>query len=453
MSFQGCSGNKGALTAALLAAGCSAIAGEDTNIVRAARTDEDASWESVFTEENQVPFHINFYVKEGLYYEVMETSEYEGAFYTSIFSEKRRVTGRLGMKVHLDAALYQEKGALPAADNNFAFRRFRVNTFGRGFLLSPFTYGVEFGMADGKFFFNDGYVWFHEVPYVSSIKGGIFTAPMSMEALQSSSATAMMEVGSPITAFTPGDLLGLQLGGALKNKPVTLHGGWFADVNDSENRDASQSYARLIGRATWLPVDEVEENPDGKIIHLGASFSHMFTAGDGARYRSRPESYLAPFLIDTEPLGGDRAMVYGLEGAWQKGSVMVRGEFLQAHADDAADQTHRFGGAYLMASWVLTGERRAYNRDGGYFTKVTPARAFSFRDKSWGALEWTTRLSHSDLSDEQIQGGVMTILSTGFNVYTSKRGRIMFNAGVADVKNSPTPGEFYFLQTRFQIDL
>ena len=453
MPFGGIKNRTRLLVCAALGFNIAVSAVEDTNVVRAAQTDEDASWESVFSEENRVPFHINFYVKDGLYYELMETSEYEGAFYTSIFSEKRRITGRLGMKLHLDAAGYHQKGSLPPVDGNMGLRRFRVNSFGRGFLFTPFTYGVEFGLSDGQFFFNDGYIWFHEVPYVSSFKGGIFTAPMSMSALQSSSASPMMEEGSPVTAFTPGDLLGLQIGGAVNNKPITLHGGWFADVNDSENRDASQSYSRLIGRATWLPVDQTNIDPDGVMVHAGVSFSHMFTAGEGAQFRSRPESYLAPFLIDTGKLGGDRAVIYGVESAWQKGSVSVLGEFLQAHADDDQNQMHRFSGAYLTGSWILTGERRAYNRDSGYFTRITPFNTFSFKDKTWGALEWNVRFSHSDLTDENIQGGVMTILSTGFNIYTTKRNRIMINAGVADVKDSPTPGELYFLQTRFQVDL
>ena len=59
----------------------------------------------------------------------------------------------------------------------------------------------------------------------------------------------------------------------------------------------------------------------------------------------------------------------------------------------------------------------------------------------------------SNLTDENIRGGVMTILSTDFNIYTSKRNRVMLNAGIADVKDSPTPGEVFFLQTRFQVDL
>jgi len=423
-------------------------------VVAAAEKDEDTGgWESVFTEENQVPLYINLYVADGLYYELMESSEYQGTFYTSVFSEKRRLTGRLGMKIHIDAAIFHEQDEVPPVDNTLTFRRLRFNTFGRGFFLSPFTYGLEFGSSDGDFYFNDGYIWFHKVPYIGSVRCGIFKAPMSMEAQQSSSATVMMEVAAPVSTFTPGDLFGLQVGGAVKNMPVTLHAGWFADVVDNEYRDESQSYSRLIGRATWRPRDSVDEKGDGEIIHIGGSASHMFSAGGGVRFGTRPESYLAPVLIDTGTLEGEQGFVYGVEAAWQNNSTLIQSEFLQAHADDAQGTVHRFNGTYLTGAWVMTGERRNYNRDGGFFSRVEPDRPFSFSNGTWGALECVGRISYTDLTDDSIKGGIMSIASAGVNFYLTKRNRIMINGGYADVRKSANDGGLYFFQTRFQIDL
>ncbi|MEN7973788.1 MAG: porin, partial [Verrucomicrobiota bacterium] len=310
------------LALAFLLAGMSAFAAEeaeDTNVVVAAQADEEAGWESVFVEENRVPFHINFYTKDGLYYEFMETSEFEGAFFTTVFSERRRFTGRLGAKLHLDAAAYFQNGTLPDAENNLAVRRFRLNTYGRGFLLSPLTYGIEFGISESDFFFNNGYVWFHQIPFISSIRLGIFTSPMSMESLQSSSAIPLMERPAPVSAFAPGDLMGIQVGGAFPEQRGTFFTGWFADVNDNENRSGAESYSRIMARATWLLADNEEH---GRLIHLGASGSYMVMARDGVHYQARPESYLAPNLINTGEgnLAGDFAATYGLEAAWQNGS-------------------------------------------------------------------------------------------------------------------------------------
>lgn len=438
-----------------------AAEGEDTNIVAAAQADEDASWESVFTEENQIPFHINLYRKDGLYYEVMESSEYNGAFLTKVFSEKRRVTGRLGMKIHADmAGFYEEGGLEDIEDFDAAFRRFRLNTFGRGYLLTPLTYGLEFGMAAGHFFFNSGYIWFHEVPYISSARFGIFTPPMSAAAMQSSSATPLMEDAAPVTAFTPGDLLGIQFGGGMLDERAALQAGWFADVGSSENHDESQSDSHLIARLTFLPLDGAKGGGDGALLHTGLGMSRIFISGSGVRYRARPESYLAPHLVDTGTMNGDRAFIYNAEAAWQQGPLLLQGEFYQTFTDGEMDQRYKFCGAYFTANLALTGEQRAYNRQRGIFSKLKPHCDFSFENKTWGALEWSTRVSFTGLSDKDIQGGEMFVASTGLNLYLSGRSRIMLMGGVADVKEAADPdtgldasGQLYYVQSRLQVDL
>jgi phosphate-selective porin len=297
-------------------------AAEETNIVNAIAKDEDAGWESVFNETNQIPFHINLYMQEGLYYELVETSAYDGAFYTTFFSEKRRFTGRLGARMDLDLAFYDETGAMPKIDDGPYIRRFYVNTYGRGFFLSPLTYGLEFGVSDGSFFFNNGYLWFHEIPYIESLKLGFFKAPMSLESLQTSSSLMMMERAAPVSAFAPAYKLGIQLGGPLKSRRATLYGGLFGDGADTESGDASQSYNRYIGRGTWLAKKRNEQ--DEALLHFGVSASYMRTKDAGVRYRSRPENYQAPFLVDTGDLYGSAAVGYGLETAWLNGPVSAK---------------------------------------------------------------------------------------------------------------------------------
>ena len=321
-----------------------AVAEEETNLVAAVAKDEDAGWESVFSESNQVPFHINLYIKDGLYYEIMESGAYDADFYTSILSEKRRFTGRLGAILHTDMALFHHTGSLPPVDDGITVRRFYVNTFGRGYFISPMTYGLEFGISDGTFFFKNGYAWFHDIPYVESAKLGFFKAPMSMESLQSGSGTMMMERAAPVGAFSPQYLFGLQLGGALKNQRSTLYGGLFADGANTDEGDISQSYARLIGRGTWL-ASGASDPSTNSILHLGASISQMFARDEGARYQARPESYLAPHLIDTDALAGNSALGYGLEAAWVEGPYSLQSELLGSFADDQAGEDHHFFGA------------------------------------------------------------------------------------------------------------
>lgn len=441
------------ITSLMLLSGWSVYAAEDTNIVAAAQADDSAAWESVFVASNQIPFHINLYMKDGLYYEVMETGSYDSMFVTSIFSEKRRLTGRLGTKLSLDGALYHQNGTLPEASSGLAIRKFRVNTYGRAFFLSPLTYGVEFGIADGSFFFNDGYIWFHKVPWVQSVKIGIFTSPMSLESLQSSSFIPMMEKASPVTTFAPGDKLGLQVGGPIPGERATFHTGAFSDAISTENADSAKSAYRFMARGTVLPIFGSDTNSSPRFIHLGGSISYVHSSRDGFRYRSRPESFQAPFLIDTgELLVGD-TLIAAVEGATQTGPVLLQSEFFFTNVSDIDGSAGQFWGAYATAGIMLTGETRGYNRNGGHFSGVRPKNKFSFSRRTWGALEWASRFSYTDLTSGSIQGGTMGIISTGINCYLTERNRLMLNGGAAGVRDPSGDSEFYFIQCRFQVEL
>ncbi|MDF7799710.1 porin [Pontiellaceae bacterium B1224] len=429
---------------------------EDTNVVAAAQADDAASWDSVFTPTNQIPFYINLYEQDGFYYEVMEDSTYDGKIVTSIFSDKRRLTGRLGAKLFLDGALYQQKGSLPDADSKFYIRKLRVNTYGRGYFLSPMTYGLEFGIADGSFFFNDGYLWFHEVPWVESVKMGVFTSPMSMSSLQSSSSTPMMEKAASVNAFAPGDKLGVQIGGATQNKRGTLYGGIFSDVIATENTASVNDAYRFVGRMTYLPLMASGTNATSRFIHLGTSFSYVHTPGDDVQYRARPESFQAPYLVDTGIMPVKNSTIAGVEAASQTGPLLLQSEFFYSHVGQLNGPSVEFWGGYFTGSLMLTGETRKYNRNGGYFSGITPNRKFSFADRSWGALEWATRVSYIDLTSKVIDGGTMGIISSGLNCYMTASNRIMFDVAAAHVRNpSGVPsgdGMLYYIQCRFQVE-
>ncbi|VGO20065.1 OprO/OprP family phosphate-selective porin [Pontiella sulfatireligans] len=422
----------------------------ETNFVASVKADEDAgSWESIFSKENRSRMQVNFYLKDGLYYELKRDNPSDKNVLKSIFSEKRRITGRVGAKVHIDAGGFHSGGDMPDVNHNSTTRRIRLSTYGRTYLFRPLTYGVEYGVSNGDYSFSNGYLWFHEIPYVNSLKVGLFKAPMSLEYMQSSSSTLLMERAAPVGAFVPGERLGFQIGGQLYEGKGTLLGGFFGQTADDKDGDTSDSYSRFVSRGTWLVMDRPESK---ELVHLGISSGFQFSQGDGTRYRARPGSYLAPHLVDTGELGGDQAFTYALEAAWAKGPFTVQGEFFNAFADDEADDTHDFFGGYIMGSVFLTGDSRPYNRSNGTFGRVKLKRKFSFKDRHLGALELTARASYIDLTDGAVQGGKMSVLSTGFNCYLTQQNRLMLVLGGANVDKPDSNGELYFVQTRFQVE-
>ena len=195
------------------------------------------------------------------------------------------------------------------------------------------------------------------------------------------------------------------------------------------------------------------------LIHLGGSVSVLYSDDDKIRYRARPETYEAPRLVDTGDLGGDHAVSYGLETVWRAGPASLQGEFFLIEAEDAASEEYQLFGGYLTWSYFLTGETRPYNRQTGTFSRLVPRRKFSFAERQWGAWEWAARSSYIDLSDGDIQGGKMSVLSTGLNCYLSRNTRVMFNVGMARVRDTvdtgiapAEDGKLYYFQTRFQFE-
>jgi phosphate-selective porin OprO/OprP len=430
----------------------------DTNVVVSLQADEESSWDSTFAEENRVPFYINFYTKKGLFYEIMATPRQERKAVTAIFSEKRRITGKIGLKIHEDWFQYKEDDDLPKADDGFTLRRARLSTYGRTYLLRPVTYGVDIGIEDGDFFFYAGYLWLHEIPYAKSFKVGVFNAPVSLEALQSSSTIPLMESAAPVDAFSPGERAGIQIGGALPENKGTLYSGFFGGTYNKQDGETSDKMSRFMSRITWLPLD-TSEAALPQLVHVGASVSYLYSDEDKIRFRARPESYSAPYVVNTGDLGGDESLGFGLETVWQAGPASLQGEFFQTKANDVNDDDHTFFGGYLTGSYFLTGETRPYNRETGTFSRLVPRRRFSFKEHNWGAWEWAMRMSYIDLSDGSVQGGKMSVLSTGLNCYLNRNSRIMLNVGMARIRDTaasgdapPPDGKLYFLQTRFQFE-
>jgi phosphate-selective porin OprO/OprP len=72
-----------------------------------------------------------------------------------------------------------------------------------------------------------------------------------------------------------------------------------------------------------------------------------------------------------------------------------------------------FDGYYVSASWILTGEMRAYNKKNGLFRSVPISKTVYQNGK--GAWEIAARYSDVSLSDGRVQGGDVQIASLGLN--------------------------------------
>ena len=108
-----------------------------------------------------------------------------------------------------------------------------------------------------------------------------------------------------------------------------------------------------------------------------------------------------------------------------------------------------FGGWYLHASWIITGETKPYtvaalNNEIGGFQQPVPSRPFSLRGDSWGAWELVARYSDMDLdwNPRQVQtttqlagivGGRQRIFDIGVNWYMNRNVKLQVHNSFVSV--------------------
>ena len=368
------------------------------------------------------PFHFRFYWKDGLNYEAGQ--KYTGAKEIPKALRQANLQGTIGVKLTVDGAGFFEEKGLTGFEDGVEVRRARLYTKGHFFLLLPIDFKVEFGVNWKSFVVNDFYFRFNNDRYIDYygnllqkplVKGfkfdnlqiGVFRAPMGLEPLGGADAVTFIEYAAPISAFAPGDLLGIQAKGSAWEKRFTWTLGVFSPGTDKDIGNASDTLGEANVRFTLLPWYE-GQGDSLRLLHLGISGNYAYS-GSQIRYRSRPESHLAPYMIDTGTIASDWAFLYGLEAAIVNGPFSLQAEYIQSFLDDDRGQNLTFKGLYAYGSWLITGEHRPYDRFTGTFGRVMPKRNFSLKKGGLGAWEIALRFSHTNLNDGYIQGGEMNV--------------------------------------------
>ena len=245
-----------------------------------------------------------------------------------------------------------------------------------------------------------------------NLSGGKQKEPISMERIMSMIQLPMQERTSVSDALMPSRNVGAVISGTALDQRMTWAGGVFNDWFDT-GTSFSDGANQLVGRVTWLPfITEDESN----LLHLG--FGMRYTdANEGLRYSTEPEFNKAPLYVDASVNGAlfaaESAMLYNLEASWRKGPYWLHAEYVDNDVNAPAVGNPDFSGYHVTASWILSGEMRAYNKRAGILGPVPVAKTVNLG--GWGAWEVGVRWSDLDLTDGLIDGGKMDILSLGFS--------------------------------------
>jgi len=405
-----------------------------------AAPDETKSW----------PVYLHFGWNDGIVYEAGNRMHIRAAEGLRLFESDAIVSGRIGARLHLDAAVFASTGGLDVPGPRMQVRRGYFNFGGEVHTKIPLRYAVEVGVNQDRLFVDKSWLEISDVWRGMAVRIGQFDAPFSLENVQSSNSIALLEVAQPVSAFAPGTKAGLQLAQGGGDRRLAWTFGYYADTQNVELDNKTTSPARLLSRVTWVPP--WFDDPDrAQLLHLGAALEGVVSSAAEVEYAARPESRQADVLLDTGSIDASQALTHGLEAAFVRRDWRVQWEYVAAAV--ATDRrTPYFWGTYVLVSRMLTGEAYPYDRRSGSFGMVRPSTPVSPRLGNWrGAWEVAGRYSYLDLDDGRVRGGRSHAMGVGLNWYWSHHLRLMFDYGVTVTGGLPDDGSVHVFQTRLQI--
>ena len=350
-----------------------------------------------------------------------------------------KFAGSIGGRLEVDGAAFGTNGSLSGFDDGFALRRARLTARGASTLGVDFSYRVDLGYAAGGFTVTQAYLAVPKMGALGTLEFGQFTPPVGLQVVTSSWDIPFMEPAAPLQAMAPPSQPGIQASNTFLDQRGTWTLGAYAGIGSGDYGGSSKDFANVMGRITGLAIDGIDEGRPraNRYLHLGLSANLQFASGGQIRYRSRPESYLAPYVIDTGSIDASGATTLDAELLWVQGPFSAQAEVIWSRIETQASGILDFSGAYALASWFLTGESRPYARAKGEPGRIVPLRNFGFGpDAGWGAFELAARASYTNLSDGAVQGGRLSMLMTSLNWTLRPELKCMFELGSGRVSGA-----------------
>lgn len=316
-------------------------------------------------------------------------------------------------------------------------RRGRIALGGTMYDHTIFNVEYEFAGGDAKFLTT--FIGVRNIPFLGTVRVGRLLEFYSLEQLSSNNFLTFMERGLP-AAFNNYWANGI----GIHNSVFDGRGSWAvgaAKRTDSYGNSSSGRGENLSARITAAPV----YMDNGRTwVHLAAATIQRNPDDNEYRVSSRPESSIAPVLVNTDVIPSDRVNLVGLEFAAAHGSFSVQAEWHNARVrleetdEFPHDGSVNLNGFYVLASYFLTGETRAYNPGAGTLGIIRPQSNFRGAGHGFGAWEIAARYSELDLNDGAVEGGHLRNGAVGLNWYLNPTMRLMANYVRADLKESGT---------------
>ena len=238
---------------------------------------------------------------------------------------------------------------------------------------------------------------------------------------------------------------GVKLLGYSEDKHLLWNLGFFGDWA-SEGQSFSTYARQMVGRAVWLPILS-----NTSLLHIGLNGRIGRPNKNVLQLRSRPEAFPAPFFVDTGQYAADLTKMAALEIYYRPGPLMIGSEYFLQKNDAPSVGNPTFHGGNIVATWLITGETRAYKTRCGCFEEIAPERPF-FQGGP-GAVELVTNFSYVDLDSGTLTGGRFWRFTPMVNWHLSDNMRLEFAYGYGSLNRFGIVGKTQFFQSRIQLVL
>jgi phosphate-selective porin OprO/OprP len=360
----------------------------------------------------------------------LDTAQYDQASAGPLTSDLRRDGPALGASasnVDLTHARHLKDGDV--------FRRARLGVDGTAYGDWDYRLILDFGGAGTE---NGGQVYETWVQYSGlkplKFRVGAFTPPIGLED-QTQPATLPFLERSVSTDMSRNLAAGDTRTGA---EVLAASDHWFASaavtgrtigvINTGTAAAVPQTYSDqlgFVGRLAATPLHgkdwRIHVGVNGSLVARPADASGPSTlgptpvTGETVAFANTPELRVdGTKLINTGNIPAKRADSIGAEFAAQKQNFLLQAEY-QHFGVDRSDgfANPDFHGFYVLGTWVVTGEARAYNAQLAAFDSPVVAHPFNLSQRAWGALEIALRYSDMDLN---FKPGAAGTLQTGSSI-------------------------------------
>jgi phosphate-selective porin OprO/OprP len=215
----------------------------------------------------------------------------------------------------------------------------------------------------------------------------------------------------------------------------------------SKGQSFSSYHSQTVLRVAWLPIHSDEKRT---VLHLGVNLRNGSPKEGQIQFRSRPESFTAPYFVDTGKFAATNTKMAGYETYYRKGPFLLGSEYWWVHVTSPSTHNPTIHGGDFVATWLITGETRAYNTVQGAFRDVIPKR--SVFSGGPGAVELVARYSDINLDNQLISGGKFKRFTPMVNWYLTDYLRLEAAYGIGRLDRFNLIGNTQFFQTRLQLE-